>query len=157
MSKTGQSPLANKETLAMFTGVYIGLWVLQNFLRPARFALSVVIAPFFNKLVELIKRTFKLKRTALAFAGAHKHAHEPNCDYVARTSTVATVISPLSGLILCKRRCTQCLVSRLSRGVGDLKASEIIARRASLLVMDFGHVQVCARKKKQEFVNDELL
>jgi len=38
---TGASPLVSKVAMKAFVSSYFGLWVIQNFLRPARMALSV--------------------------------------------------------------------------------------------------------------------
>jgi hypothetical protein len=48
---TGASPLVSKVAMQSFCTTYFGLWVIQNFLRPARMALSVAISPWTDKLV----------------------------------------------------------------------------------------------------------
>jgi len=58
--RTGLCPLANSETKATFGIVYAGLFALNNFIRPVRFSLSVVLAPSFVKLREFFAKTFKV-------------------------------------------------------------------------------------------------
>lgn len=53
---TGASPLVNSLSMKTFASSYFGLWMIQNFLRPARFALSVAISPGTDKIVEFFRR-----------------------------------------------------------------------------------------------------
>ena len=56
MQTTGLSPLAPVDgQLAKFGIVYGGLFVIQNVIRPLRFAASVAISPFFDKLVSFFQ------------------------------------------------------------------------------------------------------
>ena len=50
------SPLVNKAAMQTFVTTYFGLWMIQNFLRPARMGLSVAISPFTDKIVEFFRR-----------------------------------------------------------------------------------------------------
>ena len=53
---TGASPLVNSLSMKTFASSYFGLWMIQNFLRPARFALSVAISPGTDRIVEFFRR-----------------------------------------------------------------------------------------------------
>uniref|UniRef100_A0A7S0SG09 Uncharacterized protein n=1 Tax=Mantoniella antarctica TaxID=81844 RepID=A0A7S0SG09_9CHLO len=63
----GVSPLASKAAMQSFGATYFGLWVIQNFLRPARMALSVAISPQTDKLVEVFRRFVPGNKKPLAF------------------------------------------------------------------------------------------
>lgn len=52
--RTGFTPL-DPGQWPKFLVVYGGFWMLQNILRPARFALSVALSPFFDRFVEFVK------------------------------------------------------------------------------------------------------
>mmetsp|Transcript_26632 Transcript_26632/g.32334 ORF Transcript_26632/g.32334 Transcript_26632/m.32334 type:complete len:266 (+) Transcript_26632:186-983(+) len=67
MATTGASPLVNAEAFKTFVGVYAGLWMIQNFLRPARIAFSVAFGPLFDKLVVKTQNRLQLKKKAYAF------------------------------------------------------------------------------------------
>ena len=47
---------------------YFGLWMIQNFLRPARMGLSVATSPFTDKIVEFFRRYVPGNKKPLAFA-----------------------------------------------------------------------------------------
>ena len=51
-----------------FVTTYFGLWMIQNFLRPARMGLSVAISPFTDKIVEFFRRYVPGNKKPLAFA-----------------------------------------------------------------------------------------
>lgn len=51
---TGLSPLA-KGQWKPFLAIYAGLWAANNVLRPLRFSVSVVIAPFFETIIAFIQ------------------------------------------------------------------------------------------------------
>lgn len=70
MKQTGVSPLLSQEAFNVFAGLYAGFFLLGNVLRPVRIALAVTISPFFDKLVNFLESTFKLKKKAYAFAMA---------------------------------------------------------------------------------------
>ena len=53
---TGQSPVTSTESLKIFASSYFGLWMIQNVIRPARFAFSVAISPKTDKLVEFFQK-----------------------------------------------------------------------------------------------------
>lgn len=59
---TAMSPLSPGQWKP-FLAIYAGLWAANNVLRPLRFSVSVVIAPFFEKLVDHIQQAFNLKRS----------------------------------------------------------------------------------------------
>ena len=61
------SPLVNKAAMQTFVTTYFGLWMIQNFLRPARMGLSVAISPFTDKIVEFFRRYVPGNRKPLAF------------------------------------------------------------------------------------------
>lgn len=62
--KYGVSPLAPGQWKA-FLLIYSGFWVTNNILRPARFSLSLLISPIFEKFIAFIqKRTGYKKATA---------------------------------------------------------------------------------------------
>jgi len=61
--KTGLSPLAPGQWKG-FLAVYAGFYVFNNFVRPMRFALSVGVAPSFEKAVKTIQRKTRLSRGA---------------------------------------------------------------------------------------------
>ena len=63
----GVSPLASADAMKLFGTTYFGLWMIQNFLRPARMALSVAISPATDKLVEVFQRFVPGNRKSLAF------------------------------------------------------------------------------------------
>ena len=54
-TQTGLSPLANKPA---FLAVYAGFTVALNVIRPARFALSMAISPYFERIRKSFQRTF---------------------------------------------------------------------------------------------------
>ena len=49
----GTSPVADKAAMQLFGTTYFGLWMIQNFLRPARMALSVAISPWWGRRVQV--------------------------------------------------------------------------------------------------------
>ena len=51
-----------------FVTTYFGLWMIQNFLRPARMGLSVAISPWTDKIVEFFRQYVPGKKKPLAFA-----------------------------------------------------------------------------------------
>ena len=65
---TGASPLVNSLSMKTFASSYFGLWMIQNFLRPARFALSVAISPGTDKIVEFFRRYAPNQDKRWAFA-----------------------------------------------------------------------------------------
>lgn len=65
---TGASPLVNSLSMKTFASSYFGLWMIQNFLRPARFALSVAISPGTDKIVEFFRRYAPNRDKRWAFA-----------------------------------------------------------------------------------------
>jgi len=58
--RTGTTPLDPGQWPA-FLAVYAGFYVIQNVIRPVRFAVSVAISPFFEKMVTF----FQTKSSAL--------------------------------------------------------------------------------------------
>ena len=58
---TGMSPLATGQW-KQFLAVYTGLYVANNFLRPIRFGVSVLIAPKFDDIIQFIIRKTGLKK-----------------------------------------------------------------------------------------------
>lgn len=62
------SPLVSKPAMQTFVTTYFGLWMIQNFLRPARMGLSVAISPQTDKIVEFFRRYVPGNRKPLAFA-----------------------------------------------------------------------------------------
>lgn len=58
---TGMSPLAPGQR-KQFLAIYGGFWVTNNILRPLRFSLSLILTPFFNKLVDLVQSKTGFKR-----------------------------------------------------------------------------------------------
>jgi hypothetical protein len=62
---TGKSPLDPGQWPG-FVAIYAGIWVANNFLRPARIALAVAIGPYFERLVTFWQRKFKISQQ-LAF------------------------------------------------------------------------------------------
>ena len=65
---TGASPLVNSLSMKTFASSYFGFWMIQNFLRPARFALSVAISPGTDKIVEFFRRYAPNRDKRWAFA-----------------------------------------------------------------------------------------
>lgn len=53
---TGASPLTSSLSMKTFASSYFGFWMIQNFLRPARMALSVAISPGTDKIVEFFRK-----------------------------------------------------------------------------------------------------
>jgi hypothetical protein len=62
------SPLVDKAAMQTFVTTYFGLWMIQNFLRPARMGLSVAISPWTDKIVEFFRQYVPGKKKPLAFA-----------------------------------------------------------------------------------------
>ena len=58
---TGLSPLV-KGQWKQFLAVYTGLYVANNFLRPFRFGVSVLIAPKFEDMIQFIMKKTNLKK-----------------------------------------------------------------------------------------------
>ncbi|KAL7440870.1 hypothetical protein ACHAXM_007497 [Skeletonema potamos] len=54
-TRTGLSPLAPGQKTA-FLGIYAGFTVMLNVIRPARFALSISISPYFEKIRRFLQR-----------------------------------------------------------------------------------------------------
>ena len=50
-----------------FLAIYAGLWAANNFLRPARVSLSIIISPWLQKLVDKIESYSKLSRSQSVF------------------------------------------------------------------------------------------
>ena len=59
---TGLSPLC-KGQWKQFLAVYTGLYVANNFLRPARFWVSVLIAPKFEDMIQFVMKKTGLKKS----------------------------------------------------------------------------------------------
>jgi len=64
---TGQSPVTSSESLKIFASSYFGLWMIQNVIRPARFAFSVAISPKTDKLVEFFQKYVPGNKKSYAF------------------------------------------------------------------------------------------
>lgn len=64
----GVSPLVNAAAMKTFGASYFGLWMIQNFLRPARMGLSVAISPGTDKIVEFFRRYVPRNEKGPAFA-----------------------------------------------------------------------------------------
>ena len=65
---TGASPLVNSLSMKTFASSYFGLWMIQNFLRPARFAFSIAISPGTDKIVEFFRKYVPNNNKKAAFA-----------------------------------------------------------------------------------------
>ena len=63
---SGLSPLAPGQWKG-FLAIYAGLWAANNFLRPARVSLSIIISPWLQKLVDKIESYSKLNKAQSAF------------------------------------------------------------------------------------------
>merc|ERR1719437_304446 len=61
--KTGLSPLAPGQWKG-FLAVYAGFYVFNNFVRPMRFAASVGVAPYFDRVVKSIQNRTGLGKAA---------------------------------------------------------------------------------------------
>ena len=48
-----------------FLAFYAGLWTLQNVIRPARFALSLAVAPAFDRVLDRLTALSHLKKRTL--------------------------------------------------------------------------------------------
>lgn len=59
---TGLSPLAHGQWKG-FLALYTGLYIANNFLRPARFGLSVILAPQFENIIQFLMKKLKLNKT----------------------------------------------------------------------------------------------
>lgn len=55
------SPLAPGQW-KQFLLIYSGLWVANNIIRPARFSLSLVLSPFFDRGIRRLEESLKLNR-----------------------------------------------------------------------------------------------
>ncbi|CAL6409381.1 unnamed protein product [Bathycoccus prasinos] len=64
---TGQSPVTSSESLKVFASSYFGLWMIQNVVRPARFAFSVAISPKTDTLVEFFQKYVPGNKKSYAF------------------------------------------------------------------------------------------
>jgi len=64
---TGQSPVTSQQSLKVFASSYFGLWMIQNVLRPARFAFSVAISPRTDKVVEFFQKFAPGQKKSIAF------------------------------------------------------------------------------------------
>ena len=62
------SSQVDKAAMQTFVTTYFGLWMIQNFLRPARMGLSVAISPFTDKIVEFFRRYVPGNEKPEAFA-----------------------------------------------------------------------------------------
>lgn len=52
---TQMSPLAPGQWKP-FLAIYAGYWAINNVLRPLRFSLSLVLMPYFNKMIDYVKK-----------------------------------------------------------------------------------------------------
>ncbi len=59
--RTGLSPLAPGQWKS-FLAVYAGFYVFNNIVRPVRFALSVSVSMYFENVVSMIQKKFKVKK-----------------------------------------------------------------------------------------------
>eukprot|EP00545_Synedropsis_sp_CCMP1620_P008017 CAMPEP_0119013436 /NCGR_PEP_ID=MMETSP1176-20130426/8447_1 /TAXON_ID=265551 /ORGANISM="Synedropsis recta cf, Strain CCMP1620" /LENGTH=209 /DNA_ID=CAMNT_0006966527 /DNA_START=137 /DNA_END=766 /DNA_ORIENTATION=+ len=59
--KTGLSPLA-PDQWKPFLAVYSAFFVFNNIVRPIRFAASVAVAPYFERMIQAVQRKTKLPR-----------------------------------------------------------------------------------------------
>lgn len=60
--KYGKSPFAPGQW-KYFLLIYSGLWAANNVIRPARFSLSLLISPAFEKLIKFFQDKLNLKKT----------------------------------------------------------------------------------------------
>jgi hypothetical protein len=60
-SQTGLSPLA-PDQWKPFLAVYSAFFVFNNIVRPIRFAASVAVAPYFERLIQSVQNRLKLSR-----------------------------------------------------------------------------------------------
>ena len=58
---TQMSPLAPGQWKP-FLGIYAGYWAINNVLRPLRFSLSLVLMPYFNKMIDYVQGKTKYGR-----------------------------------------------------------------------------------------------
>lgn len=65
-SQTGMSPLAPGQW-KKFLAVYAGFFVFNNIVRPIRFGISVGVSLYFEKLVQAIQETFRVKKGVAIF------------------------------------------------------------------------------------------
>lgn len=63
--KTGVSPMAPGQKPA-FLAIYAGFTVMLNVIRPARFALSMAISPYFERIRKSIQNKFGVSPRAAA-------------------------------------------------------------------------------------------
>lgn len=61
------SPLAPGQ-LKPFLAVYAGFFVFLNIIRPIRFAFSIAISPFFDRIINGLQRRFSFSRTSAIVA-----------------------------------------------------------------------------------------
>jgi hypothetical protein len=58
---TGLSPLAAGQWKPFFA-IYTGLWAANNFLRPVRFSVAVLLAPSFDRLIDFLENRMNLSK-----------------------------------------------------------------------------------------------
>jgi len=59
VKQKGVSPLASGQW-APFLAFYAGLWTIQNFVRPLRFALAMAMAPAFDKVINWLSDKLRI-------------------------------------------------------------------------------------------------
>ena len=59
--RTGLSPLAPGQWKS-FLAVYAGFYVFNNIVRPVRFALSVSVSMYFDRVIQMIQDKFQVKK-----------------------------------------------------------------------------------------------
>lgn len=64
--RTGLSPLAPGQWKP-FLAVYAGFYVFNNFIRPARFALSMGVSAYFDRFVKFIQDKFRVNKGVAIF------------------------------------------------------------------------------------------
>jgi len=64
--RTGLSPLAPGQWKP-FLAIYAGFYVFNNFIRPARFALSIGVGRYFERFVNMIQKKFRVSKGVAIF------------------------------------------------------------------------------------------
>jgi len=114
---TGQSPVTSSESLKVFASSYFGLWMIQNVLRPARFAFSVAISPKTDALVEFFQKYVPGNKKSLAFGLT-----------VFSVNIVGTIAYMFGGFALI------CALTGVPLDVGKLFGAAVAAKKAGGVV-----------------------
>ena len=90
--QTGLSPLAPGQWKP-FLAVYAGFYVFNNIVRPARFAVSMGVAAYFDRFVNWVQRKLRVKKGVAIFLTVFLANIVGTCSLMAAGIALASAIS----------------------------------------------------------------